>query len=678
MADPVITTLRILGTRAYINGARASARAIRDVGRAGDETGAGMQLLKGSFGAVTGALGVLSSAAKSTGLILGALAAYGAKIGLEFDSAIERSTVGMTTLTGSASEAKKVVKQVQAFALKAPMLSVSDSIQATQMLIGAGLKAKDAVPTMTAFSDTLSAMGRRPEDLQRMTYAFQQMMSKGQISAEELRGQLGEIFPASKLLAKGMGISMKELADKMKTGSLKGMKYINILLSEMDKEFHGATARSAQTFSGMLNNIKENAKYTMGLVWMPLFKVLRDKIFPYVDKIQKGIQKWATGGGPQRLIDLARTGFQMPGAAGAPTAIGGGKVKQKGKEGFLNKATFKAGQLFGKILPEITKQARALWNALKPAKPFLDNVLLPLVEGFAVGLYKGLVGLIPVIKIVAQILGWIGTKAKPLKSVFMGIGFAIGFVFGPGKLGIFRMFGKAIEFIIGPVTKLVSWFGRVTKILEIVGGGVSRLASKWFTIFTLMSVRVTDFVTFLVRGVGRILGLVGRIGEGITGIFKNIGTKIAGFISASIGGVISAIVNFGSQIADALWNALPAWMQKLLRVGVSGFVSALKAARGSVGGKAPRKAGKVGGMPDPRKAPPLARRASGGWTSGLTLVGERGPEIASFPENTYIHPKPQATSMPALNINLYAPIMWKGREVAKAVAEDTSDKKARR
>ena len=669
MADPVITTLRILGTRAYINGARASARAIKEVGSASKETGSGMQLFKGALGGVTGALGIMTSAAKSAVTILGALTLYGAKVGLEFDAQIERAQMGMTTLLGSSKEAKKVVQQVQDFAVKAPMLSVADSVSSAQMLIGAGLKAKEAVPTMKAFSDTLSAMGRRPEDLQRMTYAFMQMMSKGKITAEELRGQLGEIFPASKLLAKGMGISMAELQAKMKEGSVKGMKPIRILLREMEKRFGGATEKSAQTFSGMLNNMKENARVILGQIFQPLFVFMRDKLFPWVNKVAGGIQKWAKGGGTKRLITNITGGFRAQ-TQGAPVARQRGlgqagerlqKPQQKGK-GFLDKMSFAFGKLAGKVIPELKKQFTLLWDALKPAWPFVQHVLIPFVEGFAFGLYKGIIALIPLIKIFATALGWIGQQVGKYKldKYFAMLGAVIGFVFGPSKLGIFRLFGKVFELMGG-----------------IVGKAVDFLLSKSATIN-----RIGDFFLGLAARLPKIMSTIWKV---IKTPFTWLSTKLPGIISGAIGAVVSAITNFGAQVGkalgDAIWNALPGWAKKVLVGGVKIGKKTIGAVSSFVGGKSHtppgRRQGGIGPIV-PRTAIPATKRASGGWTSGLTIVGERGPEIAEFPANTYIHPTPKMPSIPAMNINLTAPIDWKGREVAKAVAEDTSDQKARR
>lgn len=674
MADPVITTLRILGTRAYINGARASARAIRDVGKAGEETHGGMQLLKGSLGAVTGALGILMSAAKSTGLVLGALGLYGAKVGIEFDAAIERSTVGMTTLLGSAKKARKVVAEVQAFAVKAPMLSVADAIQSTQMLLGAGMKAGDSVKTMTAFSDTLSAMGRRPEDLSRMTYAFQQMMSKGKVTAEELRGQLGEIFPASKLMAKGMGISMAELAKKMKAGEVRGMKPIRILLGEMEKEFGGATARSAKTFTGMMNNMKENAKVTLGLIFKPLFYLLRDDIFPWVNKISQGIQDWAKKGGAQRLINQFKHGLKGP-----PTKVGRVPLGQRGNVDFaprnrqaaprspLEKIAKGAGSLIRTVMPQLIKYFKQFWDALKPAEPFLKNVLAPLVLGFGKGLLAGIIALIPVIKIVAQALGWIGTQAKPLKKVFEDIGFVLGFVFGPGKLGLFKPFGAMFKVIGGLVGKLAPIFGKLAPIFEFVAGGLRRF---WATARTIIELWLGSWG----RAVGAISGFAGkivRIGLGIvTKIVKgffSLGGKIASGVSGAVGAVVSAFVNMGVQIGtalgDAIWGVLPGWLQKLLGGGV-GFVKSL-----------------IGGGGDKKPAGPGISNHTAKFRAHPAGMG--GPAVTQAQANALniqaASPKPnKGIAMPPLVVNSTTHVNVDGREIGRAVANDTSNKKARR
>jgi hypothetical protein len=319
------------------------------------------------------------------------------------------------------------------------------------------------------------------------------------------------------------------------------------------------------------------------------------------------------------------------------------------------------GQLAGKIVPELQKQFKALWDALKPAEPFWNNVLKPLIEGFAVGLYQGIIGLIPIIKIVATVLGWIGDKAKPLKPLFQAIGWLIGFAFGPGKLGIFRLFGKVLRPIVGIFGRIFGWLVKVSP-------AVNRVI-YWFLSLGL-----------------RIPAIMRGVGAAIIRPFVSFGKKVAGAVEAGIGAAVSAFVNFGKAIGkalgDAIWGVLPGWARSLLSGGLKIGKKSIKAAGDFFGGGPTRGAQGPGAVRGNRHIPrtniPVNKRAGGGWTSGATVVGERGPELAYFPDNTFIYPKPEMPQLPGMNVSLYAPIYWKGREVAAAVAEDTADKKARR
>lgn len=66
-----------------------------------------------------------------------------------------------------------------------------------------------------------ASMGLSVQSQERAFLALNQMMSKGTIQAEELRGQLGEALPgALGIMAKAVGVNEKELAKMMKSGDL--------------------------------------------------------------------------------------------------------------------------------------------------------------------------------------------------------------------------------------------------------------------------------------------------------------------------------------------------------------------------------------------------------------------------------------------------------------------------
>lgn len=311
-SERIVTELKLLGHRAYVSGMQYASSSTASLDTATSRLGR----TAGSVGGYVDTLGQkLWTLGRYTGIAVGAMGAAAVTMGIEFNANMERAEVGMETLLKSGKLARRTVENVRDFALKAPLFGVEQMMTSAQQLIGAGYDAKKIVPLLTTFSDTLSAMGRKPEDLQRMTYAFVQMMSKGQISAEELRGQLGEIFPAQRTLAKEMGMTSKELADKMKEGAIKGKKPLLALLTGMEKEFGGGTAKMAGTFTGMWANIRESTKYTMGVLFEPLFLALRDDVFPEVQAFGANFvevlennnmtadQKWA------RLKQLAQIHF---------------------------------------------------------------------------------------------------------------------------------------------------------------------------------------------------------------------------------------------------------------------------------------------------------------------------------------------------------------------------------
>ena len=103
------------------------------------------------------------------------------------------------------SEIKGLTKQFTQF-----YVSAKDKIS--------GQEIQDIFESVTKAAGT---MGLSVESQQRAFLALNQMMSKGTIQAEELRGQLGEALPgAFGIMAKAMGVTEKQLGKMMKDGQL--------------------------------------------------------------------------------------------------------------------------------------------------------------------------------------------------------------------------------------------------------------------------------------------------------------------------------------------------------------------------------------------------------------------------------------------------------------------------
>lgn len=73
------------------------------------------------------------------------------------------------------------------------------------------------------------------DDVNGVFRALEQILGKGQVYAEELRGQLGERLPAAvALFAKGMGITIAELQKQLEAGSVGADEVINFARAQAD------------------------------------------------------------------------------------------------------------------------------------------------------------------------------------------------------------------------------------------------------------------------------------------------------------------------------------------------------------------------------------------------------------------------------------------------------------
>ena len=108
-------------------------------------------------------------------------------------------------------------------------------------------------------------MGRSDEQIQRALTAVAQMASKGQVMSEELKGQLSEALPgATQAFAKALGLTEKQLFDKMKNGDVKASDALPKFAKELGAQINSrggwkAIQDSTQTMLGNLKNTWNNS-----------------------------------------------------------------------------------------------------------------------------------------------------------------------------------------------------------------------------------------------------------------------------------------------------------------------------------------------------------------------------------------------------------------------------------
>ncbi len=113
-------------------------------------------------------------------------------------------------------------------------------------------------------------MGRSEEEIKRALTALSQMAGKGQIMAEELKGQLAEAVPGMvQVFAKATGKSEQELFDAMKKGALKSSDTLQKVTQELNKQItaKGGWKAISESTQAQLGNLKNSWNTTLDSIF---------------------------------------------------------------------------------------------------------------------------------------------------------------------------------------------------------------------------------------------------------------------------------------------------------------------------------------------------------------------------------------------------------------------------
>ncbi len=132
-------------------------------------------------------------------------------------------------------------------------LSLSAATKGTNL---EGQKTKDI---FTSVSRAMSALGKSSAETDLALRAVSQIASKGTVSMEELRGQLGEALPgALKAAADGMGVTTQELIKMVESGGVLASDLLPKLATSLDKIYAGKPVTSLTAeFNRFKNSITE-------------------------------------------------------------------------------------------------------------------------------------------------------------------------------------------------------------------------------------------------------------------------------------------------------------------------------------------------------------------------------------------------------------------------------------
>lgn len=208
----------------------------------------------------------------------------------------------ITFASGSAQEGAKNMDflRERSELLGTDLLASSEGFKTlSASMLGSSLQGQGTRDIFDGVQVAASAMGLSSEDAKGTFLALGQIMGKGKVQAEELRGQIGERIPgAFNIAARAMGVSTAELNKMMETGNLIAEDFLPKFSNELKKTFGPGlekSVNSSQAQFNRFNNTLLELKLTAGKVLLPIVNDIMSGFKKFISfiKVNFGVIKQA-------------------------------------------------------------------------------------------------------------------------------------------------------------------------------------------------------------------------------------------------------------------------------------------------------------------------------------------------------------------------------------------------
>lgn len=164
---------------------------------------------------------------------------------------------------------------------------------------GTALEGKAARDIFEAVASAGAVMGLSADEQSGVLLALSQMMSKGTVQAEELKGQLGERLPgAFQIAAKAMNVTTEELSKMLEAGQITAEQFLPRFAAALQASVKGALPAAEVSARAQLQRL-ENAftEFKLRIAQSGLL----DKMAAQIERVMTRIGEMADSGELQRL-----------------------------------------------------------------------------------------------------------------------------------------------------------------------------------------------------------------------------------------------------------------------------------------------------------------------------------------------------------------------------------------
>ncbi len=261
-------------------------RIANDVTGLGKVTQASSSQMSAGLGMATKAFGALSVAA------IAYQAVDIAKSFVDAGLAAERMNIGLKSALGGMNAAADAQQFLRKESERLGLVfadQVKSFVSLSAAAKGTSLEGEKTRQIFSAIAEASTALGLTSDATSGALQAIQQMMSKGTVSAEELRGQLGERLPgAFNVAAEAMGVTTQELGKMLEQGEIVASEFLPKFAAALKNQYSGAmdeAAKSTQAAVNRMNNAWDEAKRSIGEVLLPYVAAAAEAINSAIQSI---------------------------------------------------------------------------------------------------------------------------------------------------------------------------------------------------------------------------------------------------------------------------------------------------------------------------------------------------------------------------------------------------------
>ena len=222
---------------------------------------------------------------------------------VKYNANLEQLTTSFEVMTGSAEEAASIVERLKTMGAETPFETL-DLAETTQLLMNYGITADEAISRMSMLGDIAQGSA---EKMQRIATAYGQMSSAGKVQLEDIRQMIESGYNPLQEIAESTGESMASLYERISKGTL-AVEEITASMERSTSEggkYFESMAKQAETLSGRLSTLKDEAQSFLGNLFSGATDSLRDDVLPMATDI----------------IDALNTGFESGGIDGLMNAF---------------------------------------------------------------------------------------------------------------------------------------------------------------------------------------------------------------------------------------------------------------------------------------------------------------------------------------------------------------------